>query len=348
MKKIGQSNLESIFEDFKNLKVMILGDVMIDSYLWGKVDRISPEAPVPVVLVERRSNMLGGAANVALNIKSLGAEPILCSVIGNDSKGSDFIELLENDEITTKGIIHSNQRITTTKFRIIGNKAQLLRVDEEIDTDLNEVEELELINKINEIVLTENINVIILQDYNKGVLTEKVINYIISLGTEKNIPIVVDPKKKNFSSYKNIDLFKPNLKELREGLKQEIELKELDKIRLACAEWQKKQHISNLMVTLSENGVFIREELDGLVNEYHLPAHIRNIADVSGAGDTVISVASLCRALKIDIWLTAALSNIAGGMVCEYVGVVPIDGKRLLKEAISILSQEKEVSNQKI
>lgn len=348
MKNITPNTLERLFEEFKNLKVMILGDVMIDSYLWGKVDRISPEAPVPVVLVERRSNMLGGAANVALNIKSLGAEPILCSVIGNDLKGSDFISLLEDDDISTRGIIQSNHRITTTKFRIIGNKAQLLRVDEEIDTDLNEVEELELINKINEIIENENIAVIILQDYNKGVLTEKIIKHIIDTGNAKRIPVVVDPKKKNFSCYKEVDLFKPNLKELREGLKQEIELKELDKIKLACAEWQAKQNISNLMVTLSENGVYIREVTSALVNEYHIPAHVRNIADVSGAGDTVISVASLCRALKIDIWLTAALSNLAGGLVCEYIGVVPIDGRRLLKEAIDLLAHEKKVSSQKL
>lgn len=348
MKNITSASLDKLFHDFKNLKVMILGDVMIDSYLWGKVDRISPEAPVPVVLVEKRSNMLGGAANVALNVKSLGAEPILCSVIGNDIKGADFIDLLEDDNISTKGIIQSNQRVTTTKFRIIGNKVQLLRVDEEIDTDLNDVEEFELISKINEIIENQNIDVIILQDYNKGVLTEKIIHHIISLGNDRGIPIVVDPKKKNFNCYKEVDLFKPNLKELREGLKQDIELKELDKIRAACAIWQQKQLIRNIMVTLSENGVFIRQETDGIISEYHIPAHLRNISDVSGAGDTVISVASLCRALKVDIWLTAALSNIAGGLVCESVGVVPIDGRRLLREAIDLLNQEKEVSSQNI
>lgn len=345
---ISRESLENLFEDFRNLKVLILGDVMIDSYITGKVDRISPEAPVPVVVVEKRWNMLGGAANVALNIKSLGAEPILCSVIGSDVKGQTFIELLEQDNISTTGIIQSAQRVTTTKFRIIGNKAQLLRVDEETEVDLNPDEEMELGDKLNEIIENEDIKVIILQDYNKGVLTEKVINDIITIGQMKNIPVVVDPKKKNFTCYSRIDLFKPNLKELREGLKQDIELKEIEKIKQACAEWQQKQQIVSLMVTLSENGVFFREQQDGRVNEFHIPAHVRNIADVSGAGDTVISVASLCRALKTDSWLTAALSNIAGGLVCEQVGVVPVKGMRLLEEAIQLLTQGNTVGSRKI
>lgn len=336
---ISRESLESLFKDFTNLKVLIVGDVMIDSYIWGKVDRISPEAPVPVVLVSHRSNMLGGAANVALNIKALGAEPILCSVIGNDMRGSDFLGLLEEDNITTEGIIQSSTRITTTKFRIIGNKAQLLRVDEEVDTDLNEGEQQAFIEKLEELVDNYQPAVIILQDYNKGVLTAEVIEYITSLGKKLGIPVVVDPKKKNFACYKNVDLFKPNLKELREGLKMDIELKDIEKIKLACAEWQQKQNITSLMVTLSENGVFMREGFKGNFQEFHIPAHIRNIADVSGAGDTVISVASLCRALKIDTWLTAALSNIAGGLVCEHVGVVPINGKQLLSEAIELITR---------
>jgi len=324
--------------------VLILGDVMVDSYIWGKVDRISPEAPVPVVLVKRRSNMLGGAANVALNIKSLGAEPVLCSVIGSDLRGNDFIELLENDDIATSGIIQSSARITTTKFRIIGNKSQLLRVDEENDNDLDQTEQLTLKDKLNEIIENNDINVIILQDYNKGVLTGEIIRHVIALGANKGIPIVVDPKKKNFSAYRNVDLFKPNLKELAEGLKIEFEDYDLHKISDACDEWQRRQEISTLMVTLSEKGVYMREHINGEANEFHIPAHIRNIADVSGAGDTVISVASLCRALKTDTELTAALSNIAGGLVCEQVGVVPVNGQLLLKEAIQLLSSDKKVS----
>lgn len=334
---ITRDYLETLFNKFKDLRVLIVGDVMIDAYLMGRVDRVSPEAPVPVVLLNKRVSMLGGAANVALNIKSLGAKPILCSVIGDDKRGDEFIELLEKDEIDTVGMIKSNNRITTTKYRIIGNKAQLLRVDEEIDTDLVEEEEVLLKERIKSLISTSDIKVVILQDYNKGVLTPEVISYITDMAAEKGIPVVVDPKKKNFACYKNVDLFKPNLKELREGLKLDLELKELDKIGQASAEWQEKQNIVSLMVTLSENGVFMRDKLNGHVQEIHVMAHLRNIADVSGAGDTVVSVASLCRALKVDSYVTAALSNLAGGLVCEHVGVVPVDGKQLLEEAIEVL-----------
>jgi len=342
---ISRDNLETLFDDFTRLKVLIAGDVMIDSYLWGRVDRISPEAPVPVVLVNRRTNMLGGAANVALNIKALGAEPILLSVIGDDVKGSDFLELLEKDNISTEGIIRSSSRITTTKFRIIGNKSQLLRVDEEIDTDLNEAEQMAILDKIEYLFETNKPDVIIIQDYNKGVLTESTINALISFGRGFGIPVVVDPKKKNFSCYKMIDLFKPNLKELREGLKVDLDVKDIPALQKACEEWQDRQRIKGMMVTLSENGVYYRQLVDDHFEEHHIPAHVRNIADVSGAGDTVISVASLCRALKQDTWLTAALSNMAGGLVCEQVGVVPVNGRQLLREAIELFSAGTQVGS---
>ncbi len=334
---ISREQLENLFAGFSNLKVLILGDVMIDSYLTGKVERISPEAPVPVVLVNHKSNMLGGAANVALNIRSLGAVPVLCSVIGDDTKGADFIRLLEREHIDTSAILKSGHRITTTKTRIIGNKAQLLRVDEEITDDLGAADTHRLLVKLDALMEQADIKAIILQDYNKGVLTPEVISHIIALGKRLNVPVVVDPKHKNFNAYRQVDLFKPNLKELREGLKQEIDLKDIEKIKSACADWQHQQEITSMMVTLSENGLYMREILDGHTKEYHIPAHLRNIADVSGAGDTVISVASLCRALDTDTWITAALSNIAGGLVCEQLGVVPVNGKQLLEEAIELL-----------
>lgn len=334
---ISREQLENLFAGFSNLKVLIIGDVMIDSYLTGKVERISPEAPVPVVLVNHKSNMLGGAANVALNIRSLGAVPVLCSVIGDDTKGADFIRLLKREHIDTSAILKSGHRITTTKTRIIGNKAQLLRVDEEITDDLGSADTHRLLVKVDALMEQGEIRAIILQDYNKGVLTPEVISHIIALGKSKNVQVVVDPKHKNFNAYRQVDLFKPNLKELREGLKQEIDLKDIEKIKSACADWQQQQEITSMMVTLSENGLYMREIMDGHAKEYHFPAHLRNIADVSGAGDTVISVASLCRALDADTWITAALANIAGGLVCEQLGVVPVNGKQLLEEAIELL-----------
>lgn len=338
--KVTRKSLEKLFNDFKDIRVLILGDVMIDSYLSGRVDRISPEAPVPVVLLEKSMSMPGGAANVALNIKELGAVPVLVSVTGKDSRGREFAELLHHAGVSSDNVLQSDKRITTGKSRIIGNKAQLLRLDEETDADLNREDSDKLLHQVDHIMNTQDIRVIILQDYNKGVLTAEVIRHIIALGRQKHIPVVVDPKKKNFSLYKEVDFFKPNLKELREGLKLDLELNDLEKIKKAAADWQQKQNIVSLMVTLSENGVYMREQLDGQVQEFHIPAHLRNIADVSGAGDTVISVASLCRALGADTRLTAAISNIAGGLVCEQVGVVPVNGERLFKEAIELLSSE--------
>jgi rfaE bifunctional protein kinase chain/domain len=251
--------------------------------------------------------------------------------------GSAFLELLEKDNISTEGIIKSASRITTAKFRVIGNKVQLLRFDEEMDTNLNPEEESLLLKRLKELIGNQPIDVIIMQDYNKGVLSEKVIDEVIQLSKQTGIPVVVDPKKRNFNCYRDIDLFKPNLKELREGLKLDVDANSIEALSLACAQWQEKQNITSLMVTLSENGIFMREKTNGTAGHWHLPAHVRHISDVSGAGDTVISVASLCRALKADTELTIALANIAGGMVCEYIGVVPVNGNQLLEEAKQLL-----------
>ncbi len=334
--------IEKLFSDFEGKHVLIVGDVMIDAYLWGKVERISPEAPVPVVQLTKRENLPGGAANVALNIRALGAVPVLCSIIGNDFKGSEFIQLMNEHGISGEGIIQSKERITTTKFRIIGNKTQMLRVDEEIDTDLNEKDSALLIEKVRHLMDTLPIAVVILQDYNKGVLTRDIIGRIIELSNSKNIPVTVDPKKRNFDAFRGVDLFKPNLKELREGLKLEINRGDFAAIRSAADMLHTDQEVRSVMVTLSEDGVFLSDKSGAKAEEVHIPAHLRHIADVSGAGDTVISVASLCRALKVPNRLTAALSNIAGGLVCEYVGVVPVDRQRLFEEALELLVNQDE------
>ena len=340
MEKITGSQLVELFGQFAGKQVMIIGDVMIDAYLWGKVDRISPEAPVPVVSVKRRESLLGGAANVALNIRALKAVPLLCSVIGNDVRGDEFLDLLKHDGISGEGIVRCPDRVTTTKFRIIGNNAQMLRVDEEMDTDLAPGVEKQLLDIIEGMLKTGEVSVIVMQDYNKGVLTRTLIEKVLKRADELGIPVVIDPKHKNFDAYKGVSLFKPNLKELKEGLKIDAEINSTERIRQAVSEWQAKQSIVTMMVTLSEAGLFIRDTADGEVKEYLIPAHLRKIADVSGAGDTVISVASLCKALNLSAYLTAALSNIAGGLVCEYVGVVPVNRDRLLNEARLLLCTE--------
>lgn len=331
---MSNQEIQSVFDRFSRLRVMVIGDVMVDAYIFGKVERISPEAPVPVVSVEQRVNRLGGAANVALNLKSLGAEPVLCSVIGNDSKGIDFKNLLAREEITQEAILTSADRITTTKFRIIGNKSQMLRVDEEITTELSVTDQSLLLDKINVILNGQKIDAIIFQDYDKGVLTRELISKVTDMATSLKIPIAVDPKKKNFKNYRGATLFKPNFQELRQGLNSEINPDHPAELNQAAVRLHKEYGINTVMVTLSDRGIFIsRNTGEEIYYQKLIPAHIRKISDVSGAGDTVISVAALGLATHLDTGLMAALANLAGGLVCEEVGVQPVDRLKLMSEA---------------
>ena len=322
-----------LFKKIANQKILIIGDVMIDAYLWGDVDRISPEAPVPIVTVKQRASRLGGAANVALNVKAMGATPVLCTVIGQDEKAGTFMELMRKRQMATGGILKSKNRLTTTKFRVIGNNTQMLRVDEEIDHPLTNEDHQIFIHLIENIFEEYKIDGIIFQDYDKGVITPSLIEEINLLADKHNIPVAVDPKKRNFNNYKNLKLFKPNLKELREGLGTDFKNTDIENLRKAVRSVHDIQDIEVVLATLSEEGVFISKKIDGSNYEEHsLPAHVRSIADVSGAGDTVISLAMLCLAAGLSLRDIAAISNLAGGQVCESVGVVPVDSKKLQKE----------------
>ncbi len=333
---MSREDINALFESFNDKRILIIGDVMLDLYLNGKVERISPEAPVPIVAVGNRFSRLGGAANVAQNIKALGAEPVLCSIIGDDSKSHDFFDLLKEHEMPNNGIVKSKERRTTTKYRIIGNNAQMLRVDDEDTFNLTEKEFSAIKEKIDTILYRERIDGIILQDYNKGVLTEELIQHVITVANEKNIPVGVDPKKNNFLTYKNSTLFKPNLKELKEGINIEFPTDTIDGILMGVKVLQEKLNCRFVMNTLSERGVLIREMLNGSTTHHYIPAHLRKIADVSGAGDTVLGVAMLCLVCGMDAYHIAAISNLAGGLVCEEIGAVPINKERLLKETEKI------------
>jgi rfaE bifunctional protein kinase chain/domain len=315
---------------------MIIGDVMIDAYQWGKVERISPEAPVPICSVTKEEDRLGGAGNVALNISSMGAEPILCSVIGQDNNGEILLNLLKENNMTTEGIVLSKTRPTTIKTRVLGNNTQMLRVDKEIIDFLNTEEETDFLKTIFDILNKKRIDAIIFQDYDKGVITENVISQIVSKANERQIPTTVDPKKRNFKNYKNVTMFKPNLKELKEGLKIEFTLPTMDNLSEASLLLNNKQRIEKVFITLSEYGVFIADYKQRQAKVKMISAHLRNIADVSGAGDTVISVATLCLAVGLEAEDIARISNLAGGLVCETVGVTPINKERLYKELLSL------------
>lgn len=330
-----RENIIELFNRFNDLNVLIIGDVMIDSYYWGSVNRISPEAPVPVVAVNKKEYRLGGAANVALNIQGLGGTPHLCSVIGNEIDADILSSLLEKQNMSGDGIIRSNERITTVKTRVIGNNHQMIRVDSETDKNIDSTLTEKLFSKISEILDAKKIDVVIFEDYDKGVITPALIEKVVNLAKQKNIPTTVDPKKRNFLDYKNVTLFKPNLKELCEGLKIDIERNNISEVEKGIDELEKILHSKISFITLSENGVFIKDNQ----SKHHIKAHIRDIADVSGAGDTVISVASMILACEQPLEVIAELSNLAGGLVCEKVGVVPIQKEDLLKEALEKLAK---------
>jgi rfaE bifunctional protein kinase chain/domain len=321
--------MNNIFEKFNSLNVLIIGDVMIDSYIWGKVDRISPEAPVPVVRVTKKEDRLGGAANVALNIQSLGATPLICAVVGDDYDGENFLSLLKSQGLSDQGILKIGTRPTTVKTRIIAHNQQIVRVDAETESNLNESDSALVFEKIKQIISGHKIDAIIFEDYDKGLITENLINQTVNLAQSKGIITVIDPKKRNFNSYKGVDLFKPNLKELKEGLKIDLDPKNIEQVKKAVEDLKTLLGAKSVMLTLSENGVYISSEKENK----HILAHKRDIADVSGAGDTVIATAALCLAAGLDELKTAEIANLAGGLVCEHVGVVPIDKGKLMREA---------------
>ena len=327
-------DLKNIFTEFSTKNIVIIGDVMIDTYIKGKVSRISPEAPVPVVKFETKEHRLGGAANVALNIKALGAKPFILSIVGEDDNAKLMEKLINENHLPKDGLISSSERTTTVKTRIIGNNQQLIRIDSEDAANISKGLEFSIVERLKEIASKDTIDVIILQDYNKGVLTLKVIEEVIQFANSNNIPTAVDPKKENFLAYKNVTLFKPNLKELKEGLDFDFELDKKNKTAFLEAIETLKQEINpkHTFITLSEHGVYINEDK----KDFFIPAHLRNITDVSGAGDTVISVAALCLACDLKPELIAKISNLAGGLVCEKVGVISIDKEQLMQEALNI------------
>jgi rfaE bifunctional protein kinase chain/domain len=330
---MNSAELKNIFDRMQELHVVVVGDVMLDNYWWGEVDRISPEAPVPIVALRRRESRLGGAANVALNCKSLGAKVTLASVVGDDNEGALLEQLCNDAGVNTHLIMRSAHRLTTTKTRVISRNQQMMRLDEEVSEDLYTEEEHPFIDLVLRFLQREKPQVLIFEDYNKGVLKENVIRRITDHCREIGIITAVDPKKKNFLAYKNVTIFKPNLKEIREGL--HLPLQEVSREELDAADEKLKGILHNdiTFITLSEKGVYYSNSDSGMV----IPSHIRNIADVSGAGDTVIATASLVYALTKDAGLMAAVSNIAGGLVCEEVGVVPVDKALLASEAERLL-----------
>ena len=308
--------------DFSNIHILVIGDVMIDRYINGDVKRISPEAPVPVVEQRTFENRAGGAANVAVNLLALGAKVTLLSIIGDDESADVLQSVLDLDKRLQFKYVKSKGRKTSVKTRIMAGYQHLIRVDNEDKYDINKEEEAEILNKFAFILSSGEIGGVILQDYNKGLLTENIINNIMSMCIEMKIPTFVDPKEKNFFAYKNCTIFKPNNREVSQSIGIKADLDQTDMMLR-----DRLQHNITL-ITLGSKGLYINDGHGGAT----YPTSPRIISDVCGAGDSVISVVSLCYIKGMDMSTLAAVANTAGGQVCESPGVVPINLNNLKSE----------------
>ncbi len=318
---------KELFDPIKNQKILIIGDVMLDHYLNGTVNRISPEAPVPIVKLNSSEYRLGGAANVAANVQAFDAIPVIFSVVGKDKHGMILKDLLKEAGMESSYIFTDDSRPTTRKTRISAGYQQMLRVDEEETHPIGSAIQNEILYSLEQLIDKDPPKAIIFQDYNKGVLAKNLIVKIIEIANKANIPSVVDPKFDHFFEFKKCTIFKPNLKELSEGLGKKIK-PELEVLKAACQALEDKIQAKQLLITLSEYGVFTFENGEGSV----LPVKSREIVDVCGAGDAVIATCAIGTALGLSLAQIGQLANISGGIVCESMGVVPLEFQKLQAE----------------
>ncbi len=318
MVDISNERLLSLKNSFSGKKIAVLGDMMLDGYYWGDVKRISPEAPVPILEIENEFFRFGGAANCALNLLKLGAVPIPVGIIGYDNNGSIFKSLLQENGIEDEGIITDDERPTTTKTRVIANNQHVVRIDKESKSYLDKNSEDKILTYLKSKI--SELDGLILQDYNKGVLTPSLIKNIIELANKNDVLTTVDPKFDNFFLYKNVTVFKPNRKETENVFG--IRIRSEEEILSAGKNLLQKLNAKYILLTLGEGGlaVFSKEE-----KIRRMPTKARKVADVSGAGDTVISTLTLAMSAGADIYEACYLSNYAAGIVCGEVGIVPIE-----------------------
>lgn len=313
--------------DFSSLNVLVVGDVMLDRYLTGRVERISPEAPVPVLRYEAEEDRLGGAGNVGLNLVALGVNTTLAGVTGDDENADRLQQALNDHNIGTSALERDPLRPTTVKTRIIAQDQQLLRVDRESTEDVKGDTKDALLRSVSLLLRSGAPNLVLLQDYNKGVLSPAVIEETLKLAREAGVAVVVDPKSANFWSYRGVDLFKPNLREIQQQCDFTIrpERSSLDR---AAAVIFERLGCRQVMITLSEHGIYYHDGQHSGIE----PTQARRIADVSGAGDTVISVAACGLAAGMSLPVIARLANMAGAQVIARPGVVAVDAAELREE----------------
>lgn len=306
-------NFNQLKKSFSNSNILVIGDIMLDRYIFGNSQRNSPEAPVPIINSFRKLNVLGGASNVGLNIKSLGNSNVTCcGVIGNDESGKDLLKLLSKNHINSDGVFVDDKHITTTKERIYSNEKQVIRIDKEKKSISNKSIKL-ILNFINKSI--KNYDIIIVSDYNKGVITAELVNKLIDINNKTlSIPIIVDPKKKNFNVYSGVDLITPNLKEL-ENATDKIFDKNQDIIE-ANNDVAKKCKIKNVVTTLGKKGMIVTKNN----SSYHIKGIKINTPDVIGAGDTVIATIALCLSSGMGILESSKLANIVASICVSKIG----------------------------
>lgn len=322
--------LDKIFSKAQSSQIFVIGDIMLDRYLFGDVNRISPEAPVQVFDVRRTESRLGGAANVAFNIRTLGAKPVLLGITGNDNEAEILREQLTGLDISCAGLISENERPTTSKTRVISDSHHLIRIDSESRRDISGTSESKIISMLKE--SSREGDVVILEDYNKGVLTKPLIRKIVAASKEMKLKILVDPKFENFFEYEDVYLFKPNRKELEDALG--VKAKDHDKADSLAIEAMKRLNCMNMILTLGEHGMLILENGNGSISKEIIPTRARKVADVSGAGDTVISTIGVCLSGGASIRDAAFISNYAAGIVVEEVGIVPVQKDALISNIL--------------
>jgi len=302
-------------------RIAVVGDLMLDKYIWGDVERISPEAPVPVVRLSGESTNLGGAANVAANVSALGAEALIYGVVGDDPEGIQLLALMQRNKFDTGGVVTAESRSTVVKTRIIAGSQHVVRIDRESVNSLEHSTERKLLVRFR--AALGGLKAVILEDYNKGVLTTNLIHEIIDACHAAHIPVGVDPKRENFWSYKGADVFKPNLRELEYAVARP--LKSDEDLISAGNEIKERLEIKHLLVTRGREGMALFTN-----GEVHLiQTQAQRVHDVSGAGDTVIATIMTVLAGGADIFEAAALANCAAGIVIAEVGAVPVDLQKL-------------------
>jgi rfaE bifunctional protein kinase chain/domain len=316
-------SIEDIFRSFQKLRIAVVGDIMLDKYIFGHVSRISPEYPVPVVDVTHESSRLGGAANVALNTHALGAETLLIGVTGSDPDREILTGLMTERGLSTGTVITDSYRPTTCKTRILSQNHHITRVDYESRKPIDSAVEHSIVRLFMERVST--LDAVVLEDYNKGVLTESLITAIISISRKHNVPVLVDPKLKGFFSYQGCSVFKPNLSEMAASLGIVVNNNDPE-VEQACSMLKQRLQTDNLVVTRSDKGMTIFNE-----RVIHIAAASLEVADVSGAGDTVIGMLALGTAAGLDIETSTKIANLAAGTVCQEVGAAPVNPEKLFR-----------------